>query len=158
VATVSNIGNKQSQAKQLEITCVGPSGRVRFRQPPTFEAAGGSFAHRVDVIMQYQKDPMPISIILMTCCIIPMTVIIVLMVAIIAPMTCSGVFTVGGGFSMMGERCGTGNPAGGTVNASMWHWMDSAPQYHLNRESTAYAGVLLDEDGSMKWHRQKKRT
>jgi hypothetical protein len=54
---------------------------------------------------------------------------------------------------MMGERFGTGNPAGGMVNAFMWDWMDSAPLYHPRRESTAYAGVLLDKDISMKWRR-----
>jgi hypothetical protein len=87
-----------------------------------------------------------------------MTAITVLMAAIIVPMTCSRVLTVGGRVPMMGERCGTGSPAGGTVNASTWDWMDSAPLYHLSRESIAYAGVFLDKDGSMKWHRQKKQT
>ncbi len=58
----------------------------------------------------------------------------------------------------MGERCGTGNPAGGTVSASTWDWMDSALLYHLSRESTSYAGVLLDKDGSMEWPRWKKQT
>ncbi len=81
---------------------------------------GGAYDRRVHAIMQDQKDPMPSSNIPMTCCIIPMTVTIVFMAAIIVPMTCSRVFTVGGGFPMMGERCGTGNPAGGTVNASTW--------------------------------------
>ncbi len=89
---------------------------------------------------------------------IPMTVIIVLMVAFIVPMTCSRVFTVGGGCPMMGERCSTGDPAGGTVNASTWDWVDNAPEYHLSIESTAYAGVLLEKDGSMKWCRRKERT
>ncbi len=82
----------------------------------------------------------------------------VLMAAVIVPMTCSRVLTVGGKFPMIDERCGTGNPAGSMVNASMWDWMDSAPLYHLRRESTAYAGVLLDTDGSMKWCRWKKWT
>ncbi len=59
---------------------------------------------------------------------------------------------------MMGERCGIGNPARGMVNASTWDWMDGAPVYHLSREPTAYARILLDKDGSMKWCRQKKQT
>ncbi len=78
------------------------------------------------------------------------------MMAVIVPMTLSRVLIAGGRFPRMGERFGTGNPAGGTVNASTWDWMDSAPLYHLRRESTAYAGVLLDTDYSMKWCRQKK--
>ena len=69
----------------------------------------------------------------------------------------SRVLTVGGRFPMMGERIGTGNPAGNTVNAATWDWIDGAPLHHLRRASTTYAGVLLDTDGSMKWRRQKKR-
>jgi hypothetical protein len=58
---------------------------------------------------------------------------------------------------MIGERIGTGNPTGGTVNAIAWDWIFGAPLCHLRRESTIYAGVLLDKDGGIKWHRQKKR-
>jgi len=79
------------------------------------------------------------------------------MAAVIVPMTGSRGLTSGGRFPMMSERIGTGNPAGGTVNAVAWDWIDGAPLRHLRRESTTYAGVLLDTDGSMKWHRQKKR-
>ena len=64
-------------------------------------------------------------------------------------------FTVGGRIPMLGDRIGTGNPAGGTVNAVAWDWIDGAPLRHLRRESTT-AGVLLDTDGSMKWRRRKK--
>jgi len=46
--------------------------------------------------------------------------------------------------------------SGVMINAFMWDWMDGALLHHLRRESTAYAGVLLDKDGSMKWRRQKK--
>jgi hypothetical protein len=53
------------------------------------------------------------------------------------------------------------NQKGGTydhrVDASTWDWMNSVPPSALRRESTAYAGVVLDTDGSMKWHRQKKQ-
>ena len=58
---------------------------------------------------------MPGSITPMTCCIIPITgIIVLLMVAfVIVPMMGSIVLTAGGRFSMMGERIGTGNPAGG---------------------------------------------
>ncbi len=119
---------------------------------------GGTYDHRVDTITQDQKDLTPSSIIPVTCCIILMTGIRVLMAAVVVPMTCSRVLIVGGRIPMMGERCGTGNPAGVMVNASRWVWMDSAWLYHLRRKSTAYAGVLLDTDVSMKWHRQKKRT
>ncbi len=117
---VSNIDNEQSQAKQLELRtlvwdllamCASVYHQLLKQQ-------GGAYNRRVDAIMQDQKDPMPSSIIPMICCIIPMTLIIVLMAAIIVPMTCSRVFTVGGRFPMMGERCGTGNQAGGMVNAS----------------------------------------
>ncbi len=87
-----------------------------------------------------------------------MTGIMVLMVAVIVPMTRSRELTAGGGFPIMGERCGTGNSAGGTVNAFTWDWMDRAPIHHLRRESKAYAGVLLDTDGSMKWRRWEKQT
>jgi hypothetical protein len=123
---------------------------VHFRLPPTFEAAGGGYDCRVDAITQDQKDPMPGSIIPMICYIILMTVIIVPVAAITVSMTCNRVFTVGGRFPMMDERCDTGNPEGGMVNASTWDWIDSAPLYHLSKESTTYAGVLLDKDGSMK--------
>ena len=54
---------------------------------------------------------------------------------------------------MMGDRIGTGNPAGGAVNTVVWDWIDGAPLCHLRRESTTRAGVLLDTDGSMKWRR-----
>ena len=77
------------------------------------------------------------------------------MAAVIVPMTGSRVLTAGGRFPMMGERIGKGNPAGGTVNAVTWDWIDGAPPRHLRRESTTYAGVLLDTDGSMKWCRRK---
>ncbi len=43
------------------------------------------------------------------------------------------------------------------VDAFTWDGMNSAPLFVQMRESTAYAGVLLDTDGSMKWHRQKSR-
>jgi hypothetical protein len=87
------------------------------------------------------------------CCIIPITgILVLLMAAVIVPMTGSRVLT-----AMMGERIGTGNPAGGTVNAVTWDWIDGAPLHHLMRESTAYVGVLIDTDNSMKWRRQKKR-
>jgi hypothetical protein len=103
-------------------------------------------------------NSMPGSITPMTCCIIPITgIIVLLMAAVIVPMMGSRVLTAGGRFSTMGERIGTGNPAGGTVNAFAWDWIDGAPLHHLRRESTAYAGVLLDTDGSMKWRRRKKR-
>jgi hypothetical protein len=97
----------------------------------------------------------PGSIIPMTCCIIPMTGIIVLMVAVIVPMTGSWVLTAGGRFPMMGDRIGTSGRGCGQY--FRWNWMDGVPLHHLRRESTAYAGVLLDTDGSMKWHRQKKQ-
>jgi hypothetical protein len=42
-------------------------------------------------------------------------------------------------------------------DASKWDGMNSAPISGQKRESTAYDGVLLDTDGSMKWHRRKKR-
>jgi len=104
-------------------------------------------------------NPTPGSIAPMTCCIIPITgnIVLLLMVAVIVPMMGSRVLTVGGRFPMMGERIGTGNPAGNTVNAATWDWIDGAPLHHLRRASTTYAGVLLDTDGSMKWRRQKKR-
>jgi hypothetical protein len=100
----------------------------------------------------------PGSITPITCGIISITGIIVLLMAtVIAPMMGGRVLTTGARFTMMGERIGTGNPAGGTVNASAWNWLDGAPLHHLRRVSTAYAGVLLDTDGSMKWRRQKKQ-
>ncbi len=83
--------------------------------------------------------------------------IIILMSAVIVPMMCSRFLTVGGGLLMMGERFGTGNLAGGMVNACTWVWMDGALLHHLRRESTAYEGVLLDTDVSMKWHRPQKK-
>jgi hypothetical protein len=43
------------------------------------------------------------------------------------------------------------------VNAVVLDWIDGAPIRHLRRESTTYAEVLLDTDGSMKWCRQKKQ-
>ena len=145
---------------------------------------GGTYNRRVDTITQDQMDDRGIiptsggiahlttggivammgginptlgSITPMTCCIIPITCIIVLlMAAVIVPMMGSRILTMGGRFPMMGERIGTGNLAGGTVNTFAWDWIDGALLHHLRRESTAYAGVLLDTDGSMKWHRQKK--
>ncbi len=148
---------------------------------------GGTYDSRVDTITQDQMDdrgiiptsggiaqpttggivtmmgginPTPGSITPMTCCIIPITgnIVLLLMAAVIVPMTGSRGLTAGGRFPMMGERIGTGNPAGGTVNAVEWDWIDGAPLRHLRRESTTHAGVLLDTDGSMKWHRRKKRT
>ena len=103
-------------------------------------------------------NPMPGSITPMACCIIPIThnIVFLLMVAVIVPMTGSRGLTAGGRFLMMGERIGAGNPAGGAVNAVAWDWIDGAQLHHLRRESTTYAGVLLDTDGSMKWRRQKK--
>jgi hypothetical protein len=83
---------------------------------------------------------------------------LLLMVAVIVPKTGSRVLTAGCKFPMMGERLGTGNPAGCRVNAVTWDWiLDGAPLHHLRRESTTSAGVLLEKDGSMKWLRQKKR-
>ena len=79
------------------------------------------------------------------------------LVDVIVPMMGSRVLTAGGRFPMMGERIGTDSPAGGTVNAVTWDWIDGAPLHHLRRESKTYAGVLLDTDGSMNWCRQKKR-
>ena len=55
------------------------------------------------------------------------------------------------------ERIGTGCPAEAMVNIFAWDWIDSALLHHLRRVSTAYAGVLLDTEGSMKWLRQKKQ-
>ena len=96
-------------------------------------------------------NPMPGIITPITWAIIPITgIIVLLMAAVIVPMTGSRVLTAGGRFPMIGERIGTGNPAGFTVNASTWDWIDGAPLHHLKRVSTAYAGVLLDTDGSMK--------
>jgi hypothetical protein len=93
----------------------------------------------------------------MTCCIIPITGISVLLMAtVIVPMMGSRVLTAGGRTPMMGERIGTGNLAGGRVNAFAWDWIDDAPLHHLRRESTAYAEVLLDTDGSTKWCRWMK--
>ena len=146
---------------------------------------GGGYNRRVDAIIQDQMDnrgiiptsggiahpaiggivtmmgginPTPGSIIPMTCCIIPITgnIVVLLMAAVIVPMTRSRGHTAGVRFPMVGERIGTGNPAGGTVNAVAWDWIDGAPLHHLRRESTAYAGVLLDTYCSMKWSRQKK--
>jgi hypothetical protein len=37
-------------------------------------------------------------------------------------------------------------------NFSAWDWVDGVPLHHWRRVSTAYAGVLLDTDGSMKWY------
>jgi len=146
----------------------------------------GTYDHRFDAITQDQMDdrgniptsggiahpttggivammgginPMPGSITPMTCCIIPITgnIVLLLMAAVIVPKTGSILLTAGGRFPMMGKRIGTGNPAGSKVNAVTWDWIDGALLHHLRRESTTYAGVLLDADGSMKWHRQKKR-
>jgi hypothetical protein len=50
------------------------------------------------------------------------------------------------------KRFGTGNVARGVVKVFTWDWIDIALLHYLRRESTAYAGVLLDRDGSMKWH------
>jgi hypothetical protein len=55
------------------------------------------------------------------------------------------------------KRFGTGNLAGGAVQVFTWDWMDVALLHYLRGESMAYAGVLLYQDGSMKWRRQKKR-
>jgi hypothetical protein len=55
------------------------------------------------------------------------------------------------------KRFGTGNVAGGVVKVFTWDWMGIALLHYLRGESTAYAEILLDQDGSMKWHRQKKR-
>jgi hypothetical protein len=54
------------------------------------------------------------------------------------------------------KRLDTGNVAGGAVKVFTWDWMDFALLHYLRGESTAYAGVLLDQDGSMKWRQQKK--
>ena len=125
-------------------------------------SGSGGIAHPTTggiVTMMGGINPTPGSITPMTCCIIPITgnIVLLLMVAVIVPMTGSRVLTVGGRFPMMGERIGAGNPAGSTVNAAAWDWVNGAPLCHLRRESTTYAGVLLDTDGSMKWHRQKRR-
>ncbi len=60
--------------------------------------------------------------------------------------------------SYVRKQFGTGNMAGGTEKVFTWDWMDAALSHYLRGESTAYAGVLLDRDGSMKWRRQKKHT
>jgi hypothetical protein len=54
------------------------------------------------------------------------------------------------------RRFGTGNLAGGAVKVITWDWMDVAPLHYPRGESTAYAGFLLDRDGSMSWRRRKK--
>jgi hypothetical protein len=120
----------------------------------------GGIAHPTTggiVAMMGGINPMPGSITPMTCCIIPITgnIVLLFMAAVIVPKMGSRVLTAGGRFPMMGERIGTGNPAGGTVNAVTWDWIDGAPLHHLRRESTPYAGVLLETDGSMKWRRQR---
>jgi hypothetical protein len=56
------------------------------------------------------------------------------------------------------KRFGTGNMAGSATKVFTWDWMDAALSHYLRGKSTVYAGVLLNQDGSMKWHRQKKRT
>jgi hypothetical protein len=56
------------------------------------------------------------------------------------------------------KRFGKGNMAGGAAKVFTWDWMDAALSNYLRGESTAYAGVLLDQDCSMKWHWRKKRT
>jgi hypothetical protein len=122
----------------------------------------GGIAHPTTggiVAMMGGINPMQGSINPMTCCIIPITgnIVLFLMAVVIVPKMGSRVHTAGGRFPMMCKRIGTGNPAGGTVNAVTWDWKDGAPPHHLRRESTTYAGVLLDTDGSMKWCRQKKR-
>jgi len=78
-------------------------------------------------------NPMPGSITPMTCCIIPITgnIVLLLMVAVIVPKMGSRVLTAGGRFPMMCERIGTGNLAGGTVNAVTWDWIDGAPLHQL---------------------------
>ncbi len=110
---------------------------------------GGTYDRRVDAITQDQMDDRGIiptsggiahlttggivttmgginptlgSITPMTCCIIPITgnIVLLLMEAVIVPMMGSRGLTAGGKFPMMGERIGTGNPAGGTVNAVAW--------------------------------------
>ena len=146
---------------------------------------GGTYNHRVFTITQDQMDdrgiiptlggidhptpggivammaginPMPGSITPITCGIISIIgIIVLLMAAVIVSMMGGRVLTADGRFPMMGERIGTGNLAGGTVNASAWDWLDGTLLHHLRRVSTAYAGVLLDTDGSMKWRRRKKR-
>jgi hypothetical protein len=122
----------------------------------------GGIAHPTTggiIAMMGGINPMLGSITPMTCCIITITgIIVLLVVAVIVPMTVSRVLTVGGRFPMMGERIGTGNPAGGMVNAfACRDWIDGAPLHHLRRESTENAEVLIDKDGSMKWRRWKKR-
>jgi hypothetical protein len=57
----------------------------------------------------------------------------------------------------VGKRFGTGKVAGGAVKVFTWDWMDVARLHYWRGESTAYAGFLLDQDGSMKWRRWKKR-
>ena len=117
-------------------------------------------SHRIKSIVATMGgiNPMRGSITPITCGIITITgIIVLLMVAVIVPMMGGRVLTAGGIYPMMGERIGTGNPTGGTFNASAWDWIDGAPLHHLRRVSTAYAEVLLDTDGSMKWHRQKKQ-
>ena len=154
-----------------------------LRLPPNFNPAGGAYDRRVDTITQDQMNdrgiiptlggidhpapggivatmgginPTPGSITPITCNIISITgIIVLLMAAVIVPMMGGRVLTAGGRFPMMGERIGTGNPAGGAVNAFAWDWIDNTLLHHLRRVSTAYAGVLLDTDGSMKWCRQK---
>ncbi len=54
------------------------------------------------------------------------------------------------------KRFGTGNMVGGASKVFTWDWMDVALLHYLRGESTAYAGILLDQNGSMKWHQWKK--
>jgi hypothetical protein len=49
------------------------------------------------------------------------------------------------------KRSGTDNLAEGVVKVFTWDWMDVALLHYLRGESMAYAGVLIDQDSSMKW-------
>jgi hypothetical protein len=71
--------------------------------------------------------------------------------AIVVPTTGSRVFMTGrrvllagSRFPTMDNRFGTGNLAGSVVKVFMWAWIDVALIHYLRRESTAYAGMLLD--------------
>ena len=65
--------------------------------------------------------------------------------------------TAGSRFPTMGDRFGTDYLVGGEVKSFTQDCMDILPLHYLMEEPTACAGVLLDQDDSMKWRMQKKR-
>jgi hypothetical protein len=67
--------------------------------------------------------------------------------------------TAGSRFQTMGDRFGKDYLVGGEVKSFTQDCMDISPLHYLMEEPTATAcvGVLLDQDDSMKWRRQKKR-